>query len=99
MSVVHIYPSNLSYKKWVADFGKHRIHFGATGYEDYTMHQDEKRKERYIARHKKGENWSNIYSPGFWSRWFLWNKPSVKEAVKDIETRFGLKVILSRPTD
>ena len=29
------------------------ISFGASGYSDFTKHKEEKRKERYIARHKK----------------------------------------------
>ena len=29
------------------------ISFGAKGYEDYTIHKDEERKERYISRHRK----------------------------------------------
>lgn len=99
MTTVYLYPSNWVKKKWVADFGQRRVHFGALGYEDFTMHQNERRKEQYIARHKKGENWGDIYSPGFWSRWLLWNKPVLAEAVRDIEARFGIKVILGRPRD
>ena len=32
---------------------KKTIHFGASGYSDYTKHKDDDRKERYLARHKK----------------------------------------------
>jgi hypothetical protein len=31
------------------------IHFGDLRYEDYTKHQDEERRKRYIGRAKKGE--------------------------------------------
>lgn len=70
------------------------VHFGARGYEDFTTHGDETRKERYLARHKTNEDWtkSGINTAGFWSRWLLWNKPTIKESVKDIEKRFGVKI-------
>ena len=31
------------------------VHFGAKGMSDFTIHKDEKRKQRYINRHKKNE--------------------------------------------
>lgn len=69
------------------------VHFGASGYSDYTKHKDPKRKENYIARHKKRENWtkSGIDTAGFWSRWILWNKPTLSASKKDIENRFSIK--------
>ena len=70
------------------------IHYGASGAEDYLIHKDKERKKRYIARHKKNENWnkSGINTAGFWSRWYSWNKPTKKESVKDIEKRFNIKI-------
>ena len=64
---------------------KKTIHFGAKGMSDYTKHKDDERKKRYIDRHKKRENWSDPFSAGYWSRWLLWHKPSIKEAKKNIE--------------
>ena len=46
------------------------IHFGATGYEDFTTHKDEKRKQNYITRHKKNENWTDPHTPGFYAKTF-----------------------------
>ncbi len=72
------------------------VKFGAVGYEDFTIHKDEQRKERYIKRHEKNEDWtksSGIYTPGWWSRFLLWNKPTLKESIKDIENRFNLEII------
>ena len=70
---------------------KKTIHFGAKDYSDYTKHKDSERKQRYITRHKKTENWkkSGIESAGFWSRWILWNKPSFKGSITDTEKRFN----------
>lgn len=77
-------------KKLMAIVGDKKIHFGAMGYEDYTSHRDAERKQRYIARHESNENWtrSGIYSAGFWSRWILWNKPSLKGSIDDLNKRF-----------
>jgi hypothetical protein len=66
------------------------LHFGAKGMSDYTIHKDNNRKDRYLARHKKNENWSVPDTPGSLSRWILWNKTSFKESVKDYKKRFNL---------
>ena len=73
---------------------KKTIHFGAKDYSDYTKHKDSERKQRYITRHKKTENWnkSGIESAGFWSRWILWNKPTLKGSITDTEKRFNIKI-------
>jgi hypothetical protein len=66
-----------------------RVYFGAAGYSDFTLHKDEARKLRYIKRHNN-EDWSKsgIDTAGFWSRWLLWHKPSIKESYEDIKKRF-----------
>ena len=68
--------------------GEKIVSFGQKGAEDYTMHKDEERKNRYIKRHEKREDWGNAYSAGFYSRWVLWNKPTLKESVDDLNKRF-----------
>lgn len=90
----------LKYYPYKADDGKHKyfiitndnkkISFGAIGYEDYTIHKDEKRKLRYINRHKNKENWtkSGINTAGWWSRYLLWEKPTIKEAYNNIKQKF-----------
>lgn len=68
------------------------INFGAKGMSDYTLHKDDSRKQRYIDRHKANENWNNIETAGFWSRWILWNKKTVKESLEDTIKRFKIKI-------
>lgn len=84
-----------SEKKWriTTPTGK-RVDFGATGYEDYTIHMDPTRKDNYIARHQARENWtkSGIDTAGFWSRWLLWNLPDLNQSIKDIEKQFGITI-------
>lgn len=90
---VFLSKSDRNGKKWKAQFENGTtVHFGASGYQDYTMHKDSERKERYIQRHMKHEDWKNVYSAGFWSRWLLWNKPTLNASISDIEKRFNLKI-------
>ena len=67
-----------------------KVYFGAAGMSDFTIHKDEARKQRYIKRHEKNEIWtkSGIDTAGWWSRWLLWNLPSIKESYQDIKKRF-----------
>ena len=67
------------------------VHFGATGYQDFTQHGDEKRKAAYLSRHKKNEDWTlqGAKSAGFWAHWLLWNKPSLSASITDVNKRFG----------
>ena len=60
-------------KKWKVTVDGKTIYFGASGYSDYTIHQDSVRKKRYIFRHKNNEDWNDIYTAGYWSRYITWN--------------------------
>ena len=85
-------------KKYMVRIGEKTVHFGSNGYEDYTTHKSHSRYLRYKSRHKSRENWgkSGLKSAGFWSRWILWNKPSLRESIKDTEKRFNIKIIYKR---
>lgn len=86
--------STIKDKKYKVILDGKTIHFGATGYEDFTTHRDEDRKRLYLARHRSRENWNDPMTAGFWARWLLWNLPTLRDSAKDIEKRFGIKVIL-----
>ena len=93
MPKVYIMPSTRKTKKFMAIYPDNTItHFGAKGYEDYTIHKDKERRNRYIDRHEKNEDWSrNAWkTAGFLSRWILWNKPTLKDSMKDVYKRFGI---------
>ncbi len=66
-------------------------HFGASGYEDYTGHQDLQRKMNYLARHKDKEDWNDYMTDGALSRWILWGKSSLSANIQDYMSRFKLK--------
>ena len=68
--------------------GKKTVSFGAAGMSDFTKHKDPERKQRYLDRHKKNENWNDPTTAGYLSRWILWNKPTITESIKDTNKRF-----------
>ena len=64
--------------------------FGARGMSDYTKHKDPSRKKLYMSRHRKNEKWSSPKTAGALSRWILWNKPSLRDSIKDYKRKFKL---------
>ncbi len=97
MSVsVVISPSTNAKKKYTAVFSKDgkkikTTHFGSKGMSDFTIHKDKARKQRYLDRHKKRENWESYMTAGSLSRYILWNKPTFKGSLRDFKKRFNLK--------
>tara|TARA_R110000851_G_scaffold133706_2_gene268668 strand:+ start:4841 stop:5131 length:291 start_codon:yes stop_codon:yes gene_type:complete len=81
-------------KKFMVKVDNKTIHFGQEGASDYTKNKDDDRKNKYIVRHTKRENWnkSGIKTAGFWSRWLLWNKKTLKGSIKDTEKRFDITI-------
>ena len=72
------------------------ISFGAAGYSDYTINKDDIRKANYLKRHSN-EDWSraNIESAAWLSRWLLWEKQTLGEAIKHANTMYkGIKFTL-----
>jgi len=98
MIKVEIKKSSNPNKKFMAIFydGKNHdkkvktTHFGAAGMSDYTIHKDKKRKQRYLDRHRKRENWNAYMTAGALSRWILWNLPTLKGSIDDYKKRFKL---------
>ena len=95
LKLLRIVPSHKQEKKYTAVFEKDgrekTISFGAVGYPDFTQPpHDEKRKERYLNRHSKREDWNNPLTAGSLSKHILWNKPSLKESIKDFKNKFGV---------
>jgi hypothetical protein len=77
--------------KFLLDNGRTKTtHFGAVGYEDFTIHKDEERKKLYLERHEKNENWNNPTTAGSLSRFILWNKKTLKASINDYKKRFNL---------
>ena len=55
-----------------------KVHFGSPKYEDFTIHKDEERRKKYLARAKKIKNkngeltYTNPESSNYWSVNLLW---------------------------
>ena len=79
------------------------VHFGGvrkngSWYKDFTTHGN---RDAYIARHSQNDEiWTihGILTPGFWSRWLLWEETTYEKAKKLIEKKFKVKIKL-RPSD
>lgn len=93
-------------KKYSVTDGHKTIKFGQKGAKDYTKHKrdvrDDKRRNywirhggigpSYTTSHKETWTKKGIMTAGFWSRWLLWNKPSVSASKSDISRRFGVTI-------
>jgi len=66
------------------------LHFGSSKKQTYIDHGDELRKKRYIQRHINDK--LDEVSPGSLSLYLLWNKKTLKEAIKDYEKRFNVRI-------
>ena len=79
-------------KKYQVTVNDKVIHFGASGYSDYTKNKDEARKARYIKRHQANEDWtkSGVETPGFWAKHILWNEPTIQASARNVRERFGV---------
>ena len=82
-------------KKFMAIFSdngkvKKTTHFGAAGMSDFTKHNDPARKERYLKRHRKRENWNDYMSAGSLSRYILWGETTLKKSIDEYKKRFNL---------
>ena len=82
------------HKKWVvlmADTPP--IHFGDVRYSDYLLHSDDERKRQYLARHQH-QDWTNPRTAAFWSRFVSWNRPTMRESLREIKQLFDIDVRL-----
>jgi hypothetical protein len=75
-----------------------KIHFGASGYMDYLkyikrdgLEKANQRKKLYTNRHRK-EDKSKI-NPASLSQFILWNKPNLRDSIKDYENKYKIKII------
>ena len=88
MTEIVISKSSNKNKKYDARIdGRKTISFGAAGMSDYTIHKDDERKQRYLDRHRKNENWADYNTAGFYAKNLLWNKKTLSESIKDTNTR------------
>ena len=89
--IVEISKSNNKNKKFKAVInGGKTIHFGHSQYQDYTTHNDNQRKERYINRHKERENWtkSGVDTAGFYAKHILWGEKTIEKSIDKLNNKY-----------
>lgn len=73
--------------------GKHtkEVHFGQKGGETYIDHTDKEKRENYLKRHRKNEDWNDPDTPGALSRWILWgDSTSLARNISAFRKKFNL---------
>ncbi len=96
MTTVHIYNAKTKDKRYTAIFEDgSSVSFGSPNHQNFTIHKNPERKRLYIGRHEAKENWSKsgIKTAGFWSRWLLWNLPTLSQSIRDIENKLNIKIV------
>ena len=88
-----IKPSDKTKKIMAVMENKKTLHFGDSRYSDYTKHKDPERKKTYLSRHKK-DNYTNLLYPSFYATNLLWNKPTLKESIKNTNEKFNINIKL-----
>ena len=74
-------------KRLKADFGNKVVHFGAKGGSTYVDHKNIKTKANWEARHKVREKRRDYDSAGALSKHVLWNKPTLKASIKNLNDK------------
>ncbi len=104
MNIPILYKSHKKGKKYTLDYYGKPISFGAKGYRDFTLLNDPnskyfiddeverlKIKFRYLKRHQNDR--LDEISPGSLSYFLLWNRPTLKESIKDFKKLFNIKIL------
>ena len=75
------------------DNGKKKtVHFGQAGAPDYTITKNKEQRARYIARHRKNENWNSPLTAGSLAKHILWGAFTSKEKnISAFKRKFNLK--------
>ena len=95
MKLVSITKSKAKGKKWTAVFSyddnkKKTIHFGATGYLDYTIGATDKQRTAYLSRHDKEKNQA-ADTAGALSYYILWGESkSMSKNIKSFKNKYNV---------
>lgn len=88
--LIKIIPSKRPAKKYEAVFSNGKsVHFGLRGSNTYLDNGDKTKRENYLNRHKKNENWNDPYSAGALSAFITWgNTTNLQSNIKEFNRRF-----------
>ena len=83
--------SNVKNKRYslINETTNEKYDFGHKEYDNYTIHKDEDRKRAYLKRSKNLNN-NNELNNNTLARMILWNKPTIRRSIKDVEKKFNI---------
>lgn len=86
-----IEPSTRKGKRFMATFANGKVvHFGQAGGKTYIDEGDKVKRENYLLRHKKRENWNDPYSAGSLSKFITWGESTdINKNIEAFKKRFG----------
>ena len=85
--------SNRKGKRFVIIMQDMKHHFGSDVGKTYIDHNDLKKKEAWISRHRVNVNWNNQHSGIYFSRYLLWgDSKSLKNNIKLLEKKLNVKI-------
>ena len=96
MRLLRVEPSLQRHKKLRAVFDDGRsVNFGGRGCGDFIEYSAvgppglaRAKRRAYIARHGATERWGDPAAPATLSRYLLWERPTLREAVENYRKRF-----------
>ena len=91
MKLLSVKKSTRKGKKLMATFDDGTTtHFGATGYDDYTLKKDKDQRDRYRARHASGKNASAKTADAL-AYHLLWGEStSLRQNIKDYKKKYNV---------
>ena len=101
MKLEKVVKSDAKGKKWTGIFcmckgeskccagDKKKVHFGATGYTDYTIGATEEQRKSYLARHASGKT-AKPDTANALSYYILWNTRSRTKNIELFKKKFNL---------
>jgi len=94
MKLIKIQRSERKEKKWTAFFKdddkEKKVHFGASGYDDYTKGATDQQRKSYLARHASGKT-AKPDTPNALSYYLLWgSSKSLNENIKSFKKKYNL---------
>lgn len=80
---------------YAGDKREKTIHFGEDKSNSFPDHKDKDRRMRYLERHNKerkdgywNHHYINLKRPSYWSRWLLWEEPTITGSLNKIREKF-----------
>jgi hypothetical protein len=67
-----------------------KTHFGLKGAFTFADGAPESKRNAYIARHRVNEDWTDPTKAGTLSRFILWEKKGLNDAIDNFKKKFGV---------